>query len=166
MPHYQQLDTRWLPAVQLSYADPALSRRRQRASLSFGVPCEQGNFSQKTFFLPADFLLNVIDQTVSHVHLKNRHLEREWNYFDWFRPKSLTNHRSHHLVPSPWALGFQHLDLGGDTNLQTIASSKPYVRGMDTQTKLDSCYQGEKGSGVGKWPRLSATSYDGLSQLC
>lgn len=78
----------------------------------------------------------------------------------------ITSHRSHPLVPSPWALGFQHLDLGRDTNLQTVASPKPYVRGTDTQTKLDSCYQGERGSGVGKWPRLSATSHDGLSQLC
>lgn len=112
MPHYQQLDPRWLPAVQPSYADPVLSRRRQRASLSFGVHCERGNFSQKTFFPPADFLLNVIDHTVSHVHLKNSHLEREWNYFDWFRPKSLTNHLPQVPPPSPITLGIRFSAFG------------------------------------------------------
>ena len=70
----------------------------------------------------------------------------------------IPSHRSHLLVPSPWVLGFQRLDLGGDTPLQTIASSKPCVRPSDTQTKWDSCYQRERGSGAGKGSRPYALS--------
>ena len=75
-------------------------------------------------------------------------------------------HRSHLLVPSPWLLGFQPLDLGGGTPLQTIASPKLCVRPTDMQTKWDSCYQGEKGGGVGKGPRPHAVCSEGLSLLC
>lgn len=78
----------------------------------------------------------------------------------------IPSHRSHLLVPSPWVLGFQRLDLGRDTPVQTIASSKPCVRPSDTETRRDSCYQRERGGGAGKGSRPHALSSEDLSLLC
>lgn len=66
------------------------------------------------FFQPAVFLINVIGRTASRFHLKNSHWEREWNDFDWLRPKSLANQLPLVPPPSPITLviSFQHVDLG------------------------------------------------------